>query len=278
LKEEARHRSLKIYDYLIQWLLAGAAVIVLLVLSAGSVSAQNVMHLRIDTVTAKPGAKVDVRVLYTFTSTHAHKIDDFDARFVFDTSESRLDTLNGLFPYIMNGAASFPNFDTTWSYTGLLGIGDTEIDLTDSVLFTIRMILDSNADTAWIRWDSNWYHGYGLALFKVGGENVDSVTLEDGWIRSSKPPSSVQSVSAESALLRMYPNPARDHITIDAPGSTDDAVIDVYDAVGRLSFEGSLVLGGWQIPSELQPGAYEVVLNGSLRTVRSAGMLIVAPQ
>jgi hypothetical protein len=269
---------LKIYGYLIQRLLTGVVVIATLALHAGSISAQNVMHLRIDTVTAKPGARVDVRVLYTFTSTHAHNIDDFDARFIFDTSESQLDTLNGLFPYIMNGAAPFPNFDTTWSFTGLLAIGDTEIDLTDSVLFTIRMILDSNADTAWIRWDSNWYHGYGLAVFKVGGEEVDSVTLEDGWIHSSKPPASVQGVSAESAALRMYPNPARDHVTIDLPGSSDEEVIDVYDAVGRLSFEGSLVLGGWQIPSELQPGAYEVMLNGMLRSMRSSGTLILAPR
>lgn len=269
---------MKTYGYLIRRLLAGVVVIASLAINASSISAQNVMHLRIDTVTAKPGVMVDVRVLYTFTSTHAHNIDDFDARFLFDTSECRVDTLNGLFPYIMNGSAPFPAFDTTWSFTGLLAIGDTEINLTDSVLFTIRMILDSNADTAWIRWDSNWYHGYGLAVFKVGGEEVDSVTLEDGWIRSSKPPASVQSVSAEPATRRMYPNPARDHVMIDMPGSSDEEVIDVYDAVGRLSFEGPLVLGGWQIPSELQPGAYEVMLNDKLRNTRSAGTLIIAPR
>jgi hypothetical protein len=261
---------------MIQRLLTRVAVIGAFALSAHSAAAQNVMHLRIDTVTAKPGAMVDVRVLYTFTSTHAHDIHDYNARFLFDTSKSKL------VAYVLSGSASValsaPN-DTIGSHAGMLLIGNgQEIDLTDSVLFTIRMTLDSNADTAWIRWDSSWYHSDGLAVFTAGDEGIDSVIQEDGWIRTSEPPASVESVSSVQAPFGMYPNPAREDVKIDLPGSSGNAVMKVYDAVGRLSFEGPLVLGGWQIPSGFPAGAYEVLLNETGRTVQNIGTLIVSPR
>src|ERR1039458_2997930 len=99
---------------MIQRLLTRVAVIGAFAFSAHTVSAQNVMHLRIDTVTAKPGATVDVRVLYTFTSTHAHNIHDFLSRFLFDTTKSKL------VAYILDGTASaalsFPPADTISSH------------------------------------------------------------------------------------------------------------------------------------------------------------------
>jgi hypothetical protein len=260
----------------IQRLLARVVVIASFALSAGSISAQNVMHLRIDTVTADPGATVDVSVLYTFTSTHAHDIHDYDARFLFDTSESQL------VAYILAGTASAmlnsPS-DTQGSLNGLLELGDgQEIDLTDSVLFKIRMTINSNADTAWMRWDSNWYHGYGLALFQYGDEEVDSVTLEDGWIRTPQSNAIVRVASSASQSIQMYPNPANDHITIDDPGSTDGALVQMFDAVGRLSFAEPLVQGGWQIPPEFEAGAYQIILFDENRKPQYIGTLIVAPR
>ena len=254
---------------MIQRLLSRVAVIGAFAFSAHTAAAQNVMHLRIDTVTAKPGAAVDVRVLYTFTSTHAHDIHDYNARFFFDTSKSKL------VAYVLSGSASAaisaPN-DTIGSHAGM-----QEIDLADSVLFTIRMTLDSNADTAWIRWDSSWYHGDGLAVFTAGDEGIDSVIQDDGWIRSSKPPESVESLSKAQAALRMYPNPARDLVTIEAQGSLDDAVIEAYDEAGRLSFDGPLVRGAWYIPTGFGAGAYEIILNDASRKT-SIGTLVVAPR
>jgi len=262
---------------MIQRLLSRVVVIGVFAFSITPVAAQNVVRLRIDTVTANPGATVDVHVVYTFASTHAHDIHDFNARFLFDTSESQL------VAYITDGTASgmiTSLSDTIGSHDGFLEVGDgQEIDLKDSVLFTIRMTLDSNADTAWIRWDSNWYHGDGLAVFTAGDEGVDSVYQEDGWIRSSRPSASVENVSGASETVRMYPNPARDHVMIDVPGSSDGEVIEVYDVAGRLSFGGPLVLGGWQIPSKLQAGAYRVVVNDFAGQVsKFIGMLIVAPR
>jgi hypothetical protein len=259
---------------MIHWLLARVVVIASLALSAGSVSAQNVMHLRIDTVTADPGATVDVRVLYTFTSTHAHDIHDFTARFLFDTSESQL------VAYVMAGTASADLTDTTGSHAGLLALAEpgTEIDLSDSVLFIIRMTIDSNADTAWIRWDPNWYHGDDLAVFTAGDEGIDSVTLEDGWIRIPRPNATVQADSSALALPRLYPNPAYDRVTIASSALTDGAMIQVYDAAGRLSFAGPLVLGAWQIPPGFEAGAYEIVVFDENRRSQYIGTLIVAPR
>jgi hypothetical protein len=257
---------------MIHRLLARVAVIASIAFSAGSISAQNVMHLRIDTVTANPGATVDVRVLYTFTSTHAHDIHDFNARFLFDTSESRL------VAYIMTGTASAALTDTTGSHKGILALGNQEIDLTDSVLFIIRMTIDSTADTAWVRWDPNWYHGDGSAVFTAGDEGLDSVTLEDGWIRTPKSNATVQVASSALELPRLYPNPAYDRVTINTSGSTEGAILQVFDAVGRLSFAGPLVLGAWQIPLGFEAGAYEVVVFDANRRPQYIGTLIVAPR
>jgi hypothetical protein len=257
---------------MIHRLLAGVVVIASLALSAGSISAQNVMHLPIDTVIANPGATVDVRVLYTFTSTRAHNIHDFNARFLFDTSESKL------VAYVMAGTASADLTDTTGSHVGLLALGNQEIDLTDSVLFIIRMSIDSNADTAWIRWDPNWYHGDGLAVFTFGDEGIDSVTLEDGWIRTPRSPAAVQVASSELELPRLYPNPAYDQVMIDASGLGAGITLQVFDAVGRLAFAGPLLFGAWQIPSEFEAGTYEIVVFDENRRPQYIGTLIVAPR
>lgn len=257
---------------MIHRLLARVVVIASFACSAGSISAQNVMHLRIDTVTANPGTTVNVRVLYTYSFTHTHDVHDFNARFLFDTSESQL------VAWILAGTASAGLTDTTGSHAGLLALGGQEINLTDSVLFMVKMTIDSNADTAWIRWDSSWYHGDGLALFQYGDEGIDSVTMEDGWIRTPQSNAMVQAASSAPELTRIYPNPAVDRVTIDVPGLTDGTTIQVFDAVGRRSFAGQLVSGEWQIPPEFVAGAYEIVVIDANRRPQYVGTLIVAPR
>jgi len=265
---------------MVRRLLTRVVVIAAVAFCARPVSAQNVMRLRIDTVTAKPGATVDVRVLYTFTSTHAHNIHDFNTRFLFDTSKSHL------VAYILDGAARIPFFaDTTGSHAGLLALGTQEIDLTDSVLYTIRMTLDSNldtinGDTAWVRWDPEWTLS-ATQTFGAGDEGVDAVDHEDGWIRTPpSPPMSVVDRTSANEPLRMYPNPAREEVTIDAPGYGEGVELQVYDAVGRLRIAGPFVLGAWRIPSGFESGAYEMVLKGASAKAgaRYIGTLIVTPR
>ncbi len=281
----------------IQRLLARVVVIAALALSVSPMSAQNVMRLRIDTVTANPGATVDVRVLYTFDSTHAHDINDFLARFLFDTSKSRLAA------YILSGTAfaAFaapgvtmldslnPNSGSLVSTHDGIFLNEflnpqiPEIDLADSVLFKIRMTLDSsvdtiNGDTAWVRWDPEWTLAVSQT-FQGGQEGVDSLYHEDGWIRTAaKPLNSVRKGASDYATLRIYPNPARDEVTIDAPGYPEGSELEVYDAVGRLVFDGPFVLGAWSIPAEFEAGAYEIVLNDASREAHYIGTLIVAPR
>jgi hypothetical protein len=278
---------------IIQRLLSRVAVIAALALSVSPMSAQNVMHLRIDTVTANPGATVDVRVLYTFDSTHAHDINDFLARFLFDTSKSHLAA------YILSGTAfaAFaapgvtmldslnPNSGSLVSTHDGIFLNEflnpqiPEIDLADSVLLKIRMTLDSsldtvNGDTAWVRWDPKWTLAVSQT-FQGGKEGVDSLYHEDGWIRVPQSPMSVVDRTNANELLRLYPNPARDEVTIDVPGYSKRAELEVYDAVGRLVFSGPF-LGAWSIPAEFEAGAYEIVLNDADRMARFIGTLIVA--
>ncbi len=144
-----------------------------LVSSAESVKAQNVFHIRFDTVTAKAGDTVAVNVYYSFTSTHAHTINYFQARFSYDTTE--------IYPveYDLAGTASGMFFDTTSSHLGITARGQSEIDLSNPVLFRIKFRVNHQlADTAFIHWDSSF------VLFDAS-ENVDQVTTQDGWIRTA---------------------------------------------------------------------------------------------
>jgi hypothetical protein len=251
----------------IQGLFIKAALFTTLAFCVRDATAQNVMNLRIDTVTATPGATVDVRVLYTFASTHAHNIHDFNARFFFDTSKSNL------VAYIMAGTASAALFDTTGSHTGLLALGDQEIDLSDSVLFKIRMKIDSNADTAWIRWDPNWI------VFGAGDEGVDTVHQQDGWIRTPKSNNAgVSTIESSATDASIYPNPARDHVTIYAPEYSSDAMVRIVDMAGEVAWSGRLYSGVWNIPQGLPLGTYGVILNETGLDSKCIGTVLIEPR
>ncbi len=147
--------------------------------TALSSAAQNVMHVRVDTLTAQPGDTVFVNVLYTFQATRGHNVHDFVARFLFDSSDMTI--LGYQLAGTASAAISFIQDTTIGDHTGLVAVGnlqDNEIDLTDSVLFRMRVAIPPQlADTAWIRWDTNW------AVFDVS-DSVDSVVREDGWVRT----------------------------------------------------------------------------------------------
>jgi len=140
------------------------------------VEAQNVFHVWFDTVTARAGDTVEMNVHYTFTSTHSHSIDSYQLRFMYDTSE-----VFPIYPYafVLDSTASGLFFDTTFSHSGILAIGQSELDLTNPVLIRIRFRVNRQlADTAFIRWDTS------SDLFDPS-EGVDQVILQDGWIRTA---------------------------------------------------------------------------------------------
>jgi len=374
-------------------------------------AAQNVVHVRVDTLTANAGDTVDVNVLYTFQATRGHNIHDFTARFLFDSSDMTI--LGYDRDSTASAVISYSQDTTIGNQSGLIVLGElqgNEIDLTDSVLFRIRVALNPRlADTAWIRWDTNF------GVFDQS-DSVDSVVREDGWVRTRStaghielsmpsiqsdtgmdiqvpillgdvrpagigsavlrfivdryqlplrnvvagtesdaqlrswsesydtisivlgagtggsitgndtlavmtlhtsprqdtaclvPEIELDSVQARfvgnveasigeicivpglngpasvlteatSPLIGIFPNPARDQVTIDYPGGEaggGEAILNVFDAVGRAVYSGGFRGSTWRIPSSLGPGAYEIVLAS--RGERWTGTLIIAPR
>jgi len=383
--------------------------------SAPPLFAQNVFSIRFDTVTAKAGDTVTVNAIYTFSSTSAHNINNFTARFEYDSTEAHL------LGFVLAGTASGGLFDTITSHRGITALGQSEIDLTNPVLFRMRFRVDRQlSDTAFVRWDTN------VTMFTMSS-GVDSVVRRDGWVRTpatnghvriqtpnlevkgvteglqpdsvsfylpfmvsnldsahittarltftydstvlswagtvagssesltvdsietadisggfvqcaivltsqsgeikgsdvfidleftglvgldtvcepltnvtlrplnpdaligntdyvpnaicleGSAPSEV-SQKTSSSLVSMYPNPARDQVTILELENSEGKKVEMFDEMGRLSFSGLLILGGWHIPSGFMPGAYEVVLFDASQKPQKRGMLIVSPR
>ena len=219
--------------------------------------AQNIMRIRFDTVTAKPGDTVTVNVYYTFTATHGHDIQDFRVRMQYDASRIHE------YRYIMDGTASAAFFDTTGSRVGILAIGNQELDLTNPVLIRVQFVVDSSiTDTAWIRWDS--VLKYPGLMFEQTQDSVDSVVLQDGWIRVP-PKAAVREAAPDVQRLSIYPNPARDAVMLNVPEmqSEESIEVQVFDALGRICWKGTVPNGRWDLPRALLPGTYTVVAEAN---------------
>lgn len=172
-------------------LLIRVAFCVLAVIAgAPALSAQNVFSIRFDTVTANAGDTVTVNAYYTFSATGSHNINSFSAQIDFDSTEVHL------LGYVLAGTAT-PAADTDLSGTshrgGITAFGQSEIDLTNPVLFGMRFLVNRQlADTAFVQWDTN------VTLFD-SEEGVDQVFRQDGWVRTHS---------------------TAGHVTISTPGET----------------------------------------------------------
>jgi len=68
-------------------------------------------------------------------------------------------------------------------------------------------------------------------------------------------------------VIRIFPNPARDKISIELSGRRE-ANVAVHDLSGRDVFHGTVVVTSpWIDISGLAPGIYLITLTGSFRTV-----------
>jgi len=153
------------------------------------------------------------------------------------------------------------------SQTGTIKGSDTLADLTFVGLVGLDTVCEAFTNVSLRPVNSDAWIGNTAYSF-------DSICLE------GTAPSGVTQVE-EQSNMKMYPNPATNEVTIGVPGNADGMKFELYDAVGRLSFEGPLVLGEWQIPAGFQAGVYEVVINGSLLTTQRSkcvGTLIVEPR
>ena len=166
---------------------AVGTVTVLLITS--SLRAQGVFRIGFDTVTAHAGDTVTVNARYTFQPSGAHNISSYSARILWDTAEVHL------VAFVLAGTATPPG-DTGFggtSHAGISAIGQSEIDLSNPVLFAVRFRVDRElADTAFVRWDTSG------PLFS-SNEGVGETIRTDGWVRT-------ESVAG--------------HVSIQTPGQT----------------------------------------------------------
>jgi len=244
------------------------AALAVITLVSGA-TAQNIMRLRFDTVTAHPGDIVTLNVYYTFSATHGHDIQDVRVRMRYDT--------NLVWPvkYILDGTASASFYDTTTSHLGILAIGQgQEMDFTNPVLLRIQFRVDSAlSDTAWIRWDSDYK--YATSVFELSSDGVDSVTFEDGWIRVPAVASVLSAPSEKN--LTIFPNPAKDEVMLSLPdvNSGESVMLEVFDALGRLCWHGSTAYPLWRIPASLPNGAYTLRVESGETAYRTR--LVIGP-
>ena len=139
----------------------------------------NVFRVSVDRVAMNGGDSVDVSVRYTLTATKPHDIHSITARLMYDSSLIHVVSLE------TKGTATngFYILDTiTPTVIGLLaaGSGDQEIDLTNPVLFRLRVWVNPRlSDTAWIGWERS------VTMFGDTSYGIDSVIMDDGWVTTA---------------------------------------------------------------------------------------------
>ena len=142
----------------------------------------NVMRVRLDTVTIQPGDRdIFVNAYYTFHLPKPHDIHAFDLRFFYDSLKTRLQ------PFILDGTAcvSYTNF-SNWAPPEAKFVvdGSSEINLTDSVLFRLYFTRGGLTDSESLIWDRIYSE---TARWQVGYLGLDTIILEDGWMRVQQP-------------------------------------------------------------------------------------------
>lgn len=202
-----RNRSLTFYGMLVRRLIFLTAL--LLAASASSAFAQNVFRVQIDTVSVKAGDTATVNVYYTFTSTKAHNLNGFVARFLFDSNLVRI------VGYNTSGTAS-DGMSTTESHRGIAAFGSQELDLRNPILVRLRIVASTTlADTAWIRWDRDWP----MFAFEAG---VDTVVESDGWLRTQTAVGHTTLSTPRRSVSGVITGPFPDSVRFDVPVMISD--------------------------------------------------------
>ncbi|MET4075471.1 carbohydrate-binding protein [Hymenobacter sp. UYCo722] len=99
---------------------------------------------------------------------------------------------------------------------------------------------------------------------QTGGYNLN-------WIRISKAPNGARTALAratpgEPAALVLYPNPATDRLTLDAPASLLGATLRITDLAGRTVWQGTHTGAALDVAA-LRPGLYTLVVAGPSQPV-----------
>ena len=185
-------------------LLASQALLV-----SKAASAQNVFRVRIDTMTVKAGDTATLNVYYTFNSTKTHNLSGFVARFLYDTN---LIKITG---YITNGTAS-DGMATYDSHLGLSALGTSEMNLSNPVLFKMRVAASKTlADTGWLRWDPDW------PMFDPSA-GVDTVIQTSGWLKTIAIAGHTTLTAPRRTVNGVITGPFADSVRFDLPVMISD--------------------------------------------------------
>ena len=125
------------------------------------------------------------------------------------------------------------------AFTGLVGL-DTVFDTLTNV-----SLRPTNAD-GWI--GNTEYLGNPICL---EGRAPSNVVMQDNGLQSR---------------LEVYPNPATNAVSIEAPESGEPATITVFDMLGRMTAGWNSGAVQWRIPTSMAPGIYRVICRQQQQT------------
>jgi len=201
IARNARHARLGILLVGAIFSLSVHSVLVVPVLRAQKLDTMNVMRVRLDTVTVSPNdGDIFVNAYYTFHLPKPHDIRGFDLRFFYDSTLTRLQ------PFLLDGTASSSLTDASNPAppeARFVVLGSNEIDLTNPVLFKLHFTVARLQDSELLRWDRAFSE---IASWQVNRWGLDTIILEDGWIRVQQPKVTVSisnpslTVKADSSL------------------------------------------------------------------------------
>ncbi len=103
----------------------------------------------------------------------------------------------------------------------------------------------------------------------------NTIYLGDSICLEGSAPSAVQPTQLEEAYLRVYPNPASAEVNIEAGGTNESPVVEVFDALGRRMFERTGASIRWDIPRFATPGAYQVIERDRTGQMKMKTMLLI---
>ncbi len=141
--------------------------------------AQNVLHVRIDTLTvASAPNDVIIAVTYKLDAKHAHDFYGYDSRFSYDASKAT--AVSVIFDNSATDiSGTFHQGSTLPGEVRATALGGSELDLSNPVLYRVRFTVFAGIiDTAFL-------HFFRFDI--TDSMKIDSVKLQDGWIRLDRP-------------------------------------------------------------------------------------------
>ena len=175
----------------------------------------------------------------------------------------------------------------TWTITssGLTFSPDSiTIDAGDSVLFQIAVVHNA-VEVSQATWNANGNtplpgfqlpQGGGLVLPAQLGIGVHYYVCQPHASSGMKgrifvvSPSAVTNASFPADRIKIYPNPAKDKLSVIGYQSSEKSNIGIYDILGQKVYSENLTINNYQLTidvAELRSGIYFVILHGEKNSI-----------